>query len=189
MNIKNYFQKTKELASNKKGAALVEFAFAMFPLYALFFVQLEVASMFASHLILHHAAVAAARCAIVQKGPNLPGDYVSNTTGKDDNGAADDKCKKAAIDATGVGVYYKTLNDIQVTNTFTGSDHVDSAANNNDAQYGDVTTTVKANYTCNVPIGAIAICGSMHGTKPLQIVIKLPHEGARYTVESTRNGG
>lgn len=188
MGINSYFKRIRVLGADKKGAALVEFALAMFPLFSLFFVQLQVASMFASHLILHHAAVAASRCSIIQQGPNLPGDFVSNKTGKDDNGDASTKCQQAAIDATGEGFWHKTLWNITVKNDYTAGCTDDTAAGHN-VQYGDVTTTVTADFMCNVPLGAQVICGSMQGTKPLKIVIKETHEGACYTLDDNRNGG
>ncbi len=188
MGINSYFKRIRTLAAEKRGAALVEFAVAMFPLFSLFFVQMQVAAMFVAHMTLHHAAVQAARCAVIQKGPNLPGAFVSNNDGSSDSGDADTTCTKAAIDGLGTGLWDTTVWDVQAKTEYTAgcNDHNTSAGGA--AQYGDVTTTVTANFQCNVPIGAIPICGGMGSKKPLKIIIKLPHEGACYTIDSNKDG-
>jgi Flp pilus assembly protein TadG len=190
MSINTYFKRIRALGAEKRGAALVEFAVAMFPLFALFFVQLQVASMFAAHLILHHATVVAARCAVIQKGPNQPGNYntLNNNNATDDNGDADKNCGQAAIDATGIGFWHNTLWNIKAKTEYTAGCNDHTTGGGGAAQYGDVTTTVTADYMCNVPIGAQAICGSMGGTKSLKVIIKEPHEGACYTIDSNKNG-
>jgi hypothetical protein len=181
MSIISYFKKIRALVGDKKGAALPEFAVAIFPLIWLFFISVEVAGMFSAQLVLHHAAWAAARCGIVQKGSNLPGDYVKNKNKSDDNGNAESVCQKAAIDATGIGFWHQSLWDITVTFAFTPGAGGDSAAGH-EGQYSDLTTTVNANYKCIGPkLSSVAICNS--GKKPLQMILKLPHEGAVYTLE------
>jgi len=127
MSIIRYFKRIRALGAEKRGAALVEFAVAMFPLFALFFVQLQVAAMFAAHLLLHHATVAASRCSIVRQGPNLPGDFVSNKNGTDDKGDAVTKCGQAAIDATGIGYWHDTIWNIQIKNDYTAACTDDTA--------------------------------------------------------------
>lgn len=187
-SLKTYFKKVRALIGDRSGAALPEFAIAIFPLLWLFFVFVQVATMFIAHLTLHHAAVVAARCAVIQKGPKLPGHYVSqrgffngsggnvgtgggNNTGTDDNGSADTECKNAAIAALGKAYWYKTLWDMQTQIEYDGND-----------QYGDVKVTTTANYECHGPLlSRRVVCGN--GRKALKITIVLPHEGARYTVD------
>ena len=180
-------KETRGLVGDRRGAALAEFAIAILPLVSLFFVIVEVGIMFSAHLVLHHAAIAAARCGIVTKGGYSPGDFIGNQDGKKgtDNGKAETVCQQAAIDATGEGFWHKTLWDIKVS-----YDLKQNAAGKHDEGYGDLVTTVDANYRCAGPVlSQIAICGSNGGTKPLEIKITLPHEGAQYTIDSNKNGG
>jgi Flp pilus assembly protein TadG len=178
MSISDSLKKMRPLAKDKKGAALAEFALALFPLLWMFFTLMQVGELFINHLVLHHAAVVAARCAVVYKqgtsAPNLPmaGDYTTTP--------ADTECKNAAIAGVGKYFWFKSILGITVQMDFAGgTDHI--------AQYGDVTTTVKGQYKCAVPLGRTLVCGSSH-SKTFDFVLKLPHEGAMYKVDSDYNG-
>lgn len=194
-SLKVHQKRIRDLLSEQEGAALPEFAIAIFPLLWLFFVFVQVATMFTAHLTLHHAAVVAARCAVIQKGPNLPGHYVSargffngssgntnpdsggNESKSDDNGDAETTCRNAAIAALGKQYWFRTIWNVQTKITYDGGD-----------QYGDVTTETTADYECHGPLlSRRVVCGG--GRKSLKITIKLPHEGARYTLEDPANGG
>jgi hypothetical protein len=193
MSIKSYFKRIRALIGDRKGAALPEFAVAIFPLLWLFFTWVQVSTMFTAHLVLHHAAVVAARCAIIQKGPNLPGAYVGqrgffngsggnigtgggNPDGQADNGSAGTVCRDAAIAALGQHEWYgRQLTGLSTDITYSGG------------QYDDVTTVTKATYTCHGPILARRIV-CPNGTRDLSISIVLPHEGARYTLEDPKDG-
>lgn len=184
-SLKTYFKRVRALIGDRKGAALPEFAVAIFPLLWLFFVFVQVATMFTAHLVLHHSAWVAARCGIVQKGGYLPGDYVSNPDGKQatDNGKAEDVCQKAAIDATGIGFWHNMLWNITVKYELKNN-----AGGKHNEGYGDLVTTVTADYQCHGPVlSNRAVCGN--GMKSLKISVTLPHEGAHYTLDSDRNGG
>jgi hypothetical protein len=171
MSIKSYLRKVRGFAKDKGGAALPEFAVAIFPLLWLFFVFVQVAQCFIGHLVLHHAAVIAARCAVVDKGPNLPGKYVDSD--------AETACKNAAIAGVGKGFWFRTIWNISVAMEFTGgNDHI--------AQYSDVTTTTSGEYKCTVPLGQRIICNGSN--KKWAFAIKLPHEGAMYTLDNDYNG-
>lgn len=170
-SIRSYFRRIAALVANQKGAALPEFAIAIFPLVLMFFTWCQVAEMFINHLVLHHAAVVAARCAIVDKGPNLPGKYVDSD--------ADTACKNAAIAGVGRVLWYRSILGITVTMDYTGgNDHI--------KQYDDVTTTTTGEFQCNVPLGSKVVCGG--STKEFKFIIKLPHEGAMYTLDNDYNG-
>jgi hypothetical protein len=168
---KKFFGKLGVLVADRKGAALPEFALAIFPLITIFFVLMQVAEIFIGHLLLHHAAVVAARCEVVDKGPDLPGKYVDS-----DGDAA---CTNAAIAGIGVGSWYKGVQNIKAKADYAGGTAHD------DSQYGDVTTTTEADFKCGVPIGKI-ICNG--GSKKLSFTIKLPHEGALYKLDNDYNG-
>ena len=170
-SIRRNFKRIAALVSDQKGAALPEFAIVIFPLVAMFFTWAQVAEMFINHLILHHAAVVAARCAIVDKGPNLPGKYVDSDP--------ETACKNAAIAGVGRVLWYRSILNIAVSMDFTGgNDHI--------AQYSDVTTTTTGDFQCLVPLGSRLVCGG--SSKQFKFIIKLPHEGAMYKLDTDYNG-
>lgn len=172
-SIRSYFKRIAALVKDQKGAALPEFAIVIFPLVAMFFTWCQVAEMFINHLVLHHAAVVAARCAIIDKGPNLPGKYVEAD--------AETFCKNAAIAGVGRVLWYRSIMSIAVTMDYAGgNDHI--------AQYSDVTTTTTGDFKCLVPLGSRFVCGSYGGTKQFKFIIKLPHEGAMYKLDTDYNG-
>lgn len=174
MTTKKFFEKLRPLMSDRKGAALPEFAIVIFPLCCMFFCLAQVAEVFIGHLALHHAAVVAARCAIIDKGPLLPGKYIDPD--------AETFCKNAAIAGVGIEAFWgQQLTGITVAMDYqqTGGDHI--------AQYADVKTTTSAQYNCGVPLGQRLVCGSSKN-KQFSFVIALPHEGAMYTLDDDYNG-
>ena len=63
-----------------------------------------------------------------------------------------------------------------------------SVAYDSGDQYGDMTTTVKGNFNCTVPWAHRITCGGgFLGFGPTRhnftYDVKLPHEGAQYTLE------
>jgi len=169
--MRKFFEKIGVLIADRKGAALPEFALALFPLIMIFFCLMQYAELFIGHLLLHHAAVVAARCEAVDKGPNLPGKYVDS-----DGDAA---CTNAAIAGIGVGSWYKGVSNIKAKAEY------EAASAHDDKQYGDVTTTTSATFGCGVPLGK-RICSG--GSKDLSFTIKLPHQGALYKLDNDYNG-
>lgn len=172
MSMKQFFVRIGVFNANRRGAALPEFAIAILPLITVFFVLVQVGELFIGHLLLHHGAVVAARCAVVSQGPDLPGKYV------DGDGAK--VCKDAAIAGVGVGSWYKGLTNIKTQISYSGNKAHD------ESQYADVTTTTSADFKCGVPLGERIICPG--GTRTLSFTILLPHEGALYTLDSDYNG-
>jgi uncharacterized membrane protein YgcG len=167
--------KKNSLRTDERGAALPEFAVALFPLIALFFGLMQVCEVMIGHILMHHAAIIGARCATVIKGPHLPGTYVSNNDGKSDNGDAEGQCTQAATMA--LGPLSKSFTGIEVIPTYTGTDH-----------FGDVDTTVLATYHCGVPLGQRLVCDSGN-IKNFSFEIKLPHQGADYVLSGQNCGG
>lgn len=161
----------KSLVADIKGAALAEFAVAFGVLIWLFFGLMQVAQIFIAHLVFHHAAVVAARCAAVEFGDNLPGSYVASDPTS--------HCRDAGIAALGYGIWRKTVFNLQVAPTYQGgNDHL--------KQYDPVTTVVTADYECHVPLGKKLICSG--GDKHWSISVMMPHEGAMYTLDDDFNG-
>ncbi|MEO7110832.1 MAG: TadE family protein [Polyangiaceae bacterium] len=165
---------TKTLRSDQRGAALPEFAIAVFPLTFLFFGLAQVCEVQIGHILMHHAAIIGARCASVIKGPHLPGLYVSNNDGKSDSGDAEGECTKAATMA--LGPLSKSFTGIAVIPTYSSADH-----------FGDVDTTVLATYKCGVPLGQHLVCNG--DAVNFSFEIKLPHQGADYIIGSGANCG
>lgn len=164
----------KSLISDERGAALPEFAVAVFPLTFMFFGLAQVVEVQIGHILMHHAAIIGARCATVIKGPHLPGLYVSNNDGKSDNGDAGDECTQAATMA--LGPLAKDFTGIAVIPTYTGADH-----------FGDVDTTVLATFKCGVPLGQHLVCNG--DSVNFSFEIKLPHQGADYVLSGANCGG
>jgi uncharacterized membrane protein YgcG len=164
----------KTLRSDEGGAALPEFAIAVFPLTFMFFGLAQVCEIQIGHILMHHAAIIGARCATVIKGPHLPGTYVSNNDGKSDNGDAEGECTKAATMA--LGPLSKNFTGIAVIPTYTGTDH-----------FGDVDTTVLATFQCGVPLGQHLVCNG--DSVNFSFEIKLPHQGADYVLSGANCGG
>jgi Flp pilus assembly protein TadG len=151
----------KDLHSDKRGAALVEFLVALMPLMITFssFVQLQ--QMATARLVLKHSTVVGARAASVisNKNKNTPEQK------QGDNQAAIDQAVQKAL-----GPWAQTM-----TTTVTIQD--DSSCND---PYGMVTVRVQAQYKCQVPFGGRIVCGlgGMHNFNNIKYA--MPHEGARY---------
>ena len=168
-------KKIRGMMGDQGGAALPEFVVAVFPILMLFFVFVQVAALFIAHLVTHHAAIVAARCAVVDKGPDLPGKYL------DADAAL--ACKNAAIAGLGRGLWLQTVVGMNVAITFDGGSGGDD---DHTSQYSDVTTTTTATYQCSVPLGKNFVCNN--GTRNFTFAIKLPHQGAVYTLDNDYNG-
>lgn len=166
--------KNAAFRANERGAALPEFALAFFPLACLFFGLMQVCEVMIGHILMHHAAIIAARCSTVVKGPHLPGTYVGNNDSKSDNGDAGNECAQAATMA--LGPIAKDFTGITVIPTYASSDH-----------FGDVDTTVLATFQCGVPLGKRLVCDA--GQKNFSFEIKLPHQGADYVLSGENCGG
>lgn len=151
----------KDLHSDKRGAALVEFLVALMPLMITFssFVQLQ--QMATARLVLKHSTVVGARAASVisNKNKNTPEQK------QGDNQAAIEEAVKKAL-----GPWTQTM-----TTTVTVQD--DSSCND---PYGMVTVRVQAQYKCQVPFGGRIVCGLGGQHNFTNIKYAMPHEGARY---------
>lgn len=151
----------RDLHSDKRGAALVEFLVALMPLMITFssFVQLQ--QMATARLVLKHSTVVGARAASVisNKNKNTPEQK------QGDNQAAIEQAVTKAL-----GPWAQTM-----TTTVTVQD--DSSCND---PYGMVTVRVQAQYKCQVPFGGRIVCGlgGMHNFNNIRYA--MPHEGARY---------
>jgi len=170
----------RKFRKDYRGVALAEFVIAFYPLLMMFLVFSQVAHIQMGHLMFRHAAIVAARCSVVSTGPNLPGKWV-NDNDKSGGGMGDSECKKAAVE--GLGYWNVSMGGpVDITS-------VTSSYNSGD-QYGDMTTTVKGTFNCTVPWAHRLVCGGGFlglgigpTTHAFTYDVKLPHEGAQYTLE------
>jgi hypothetical protein len=153
---------SSKLVSDRRGAALVEFACAIGPICMIFFCTLQLGQALIAHIVFRHAAFTAARMAVVGKSPMQPGSFVGN----------DDDPLKAALEGMD---YYTAVPDPMF-------DQMDVKATYPDAdQYGPVSVTLTGTFHCSIPLGSRVIC---KGRKiQMTTTVTLPHQGARYAQE------
>lgn len=151
----------KDLHSDKRGAALVEFLVALMPLMITFssFVQLQ--QMATARLVLKHSAVVGARAASVISNKN-------KNTPEQEQGDNQATIQRGVEKALGPWAQTMTVN-VQVDDQSSCDD-----------VYGMVTVKVQAQYKCQVPFGGRIVCGlgGMHDFN--NIKYSMPHQGARY---------
>lgn len=150
-----------ELASDNRGAALVEFVIAVVPMLMTFFGFVQVAKIYTASLVVQHGAIAAARAAMVisKANDNNPGE----------NGEISE-AKQAAAVAMLPWVQDGSITnvDVQMTDESSKSD-----------PYGPVTVNMTASYRCGVPMMGRIICTGGRKTITARTV-KMPHQGANY---------
>ena len=149
--------KARTRRHGQRGAVLIEFVIAAAPLLMMFFCFTQLAALANAKLVTKHAAVAAARAAVVIMPPN-PGD----------NGTMED-VKVAAAMAMGTYLVDGKLIAPQTDCTSQASQ---------DDPYGLVTCTVTVTFVCAVPMGNLWVCGGP--LKPITERMSLPNQGARY---------
>lgn len=150
----------QELASDRRGAAAVEFVVAMVPLFLTLFCFMQVGKMYTANLVFQHAATIAARSAAVVVEPTInPGD----------NGSEDDVKQVARL---ALGAWQTAIRDLDVEITSDAS-----ATNVN----GMVTATLTGNFACGVAMGATIVCG-IDRMAPLKATARFPLQGARYQI-------
>ncbi|HQY60503.1 MAG: pilus assembly protein [Myxococcales bacterium] len=149
------------LLHDRRGAALVEFVIAVVPLLTTFFSFVQVAKIYTVNLGVQHAAITAARAAIVMvKKPTNPGEKGSNTD-----------VKQAAGLALSPWITSGSVSNVSVS--------VQDGSSMSDV-YGPVRVRVQATYSCTVPMGRLICPGSR---KILTAEATMPNQGARYKVD------
>jgi len=146
--------------SDKRGAVAAEFVIAFMPLITAFLCFTQAGQLYTAHLVFRHAALAAGRAAITTIGPCMPKN--------DKHPTSPDDVRRAALAALGQHAWQSSFDRLDVSPVYKDA---------SDA-YGDVQTTTKARYKCNVPMGKNIVCQG--GFMNLQTEVTLPHQGARY---------
>lgn len=156
--------RTKQLAKNKKGAVLAEFAIAFLPVATMFLFVVQFARFEMCRLASYHAANVAVRaCSVI----NVGGDQY-NPGGDKANGPKDDadRAARTAVKSF-AGSEYKLTEP--VTCQHSGNES------------GTDTVTVKSSFTCQVPVGKRLMCPS--GSRTWTVTARMPHNGAKYKLE------
>jgi len=157
-------QRKKSLKTDTRGAVLAEFVVAIFPLLTIFFVFVQLSALSIAKLLTKHSAVVGARAAAVfsNKNDNCP--ECSGDGSADVNAAV----KSALVNWNGrFSSVNATINDTSTR----------EKGNDGDGPYGLVTVTVRARYTCAVPVGKLICPG---GGVTITEIKSMPHQGARY---------
>jgi Flp pilus assembly protein TadG len=165
----NEMEREGSLARDTRGAVLVEFVVAIFPLLTIFFVFVQLSAIAVAALMTKQAGVVAARAAAVY----------SNTKNNVPEACGDDGQKKIEEAVTAaLGPWAKKMTtEVEVTDT--------SSRKEPDGVYDLVTVRVTARYRCEVPLGRIICPG---GTKTIIETKSMPHQGARYKKSSCGEG-
>lgn len=164
----------KALHEDRRGAVVVEFAVAMWPLFMTFFCTLQVMHLAQARLVIKHATIMGARAGAV----------FANTAGvtpDQPQGLNQDKIE-AAVKGS-VGKYTRSIDfKVDVQDNATCSD-----------PYGPITVKVEATVKCEVAMGKM-IClapgfqGGMDGTSVVfKDEVTMPHQGAKY--KGPQSGG
>jgi hypothetical protein len=152
----------RSIHKDTRGAALIEFVIAFLPMLMVFFSFAQAAQLAKAKLMMKHAAIAAARAAVVIKDKDS-----GSTTNPGDNGEETDITWAANV---ALGQYLLDGN--------VDAAGVDCQRPDTSDPFGLVTCTVKATYHCDVPLGKFLVCGG--GTMDLTERMSLPLQGARY---------
>jgi Flp pilus assembly protein TadG len=168
-NAKQKPRSLKSLKDDKRGAVLVEFVVAFVPLMTVFFVFVQLSQLAVARLIVKHSAVVGARAAAV---------YHNEHTNVPEMCADNGKAKVDSAVRAAVGHWSD-----RITTTTNVSD---SSNRDSNGMYNLVTVRVNAVVRCRVPLGRLMCPG---GVALMTDVKSLPHQGARYKVDSCSGGG
>jgi Flp pilus assembly protein TadG len=152
-----------KLRAESGGAAYVEFIIAVVPLFLFFWGMLQLNGLFLADILTQHAAVTAARAAVVCE----PDDH----SVRPEDGQT---CASAAVREVFGMDGTKTLGAVSdVSVSLAGA----SASGN-----APVTATVTTQYECEVPMVGLLVCGFASGSSTATIIRKasLPNQGAYY---------
>jgi hypothetical protein len=154
------------------GAVYVEFLIAFLPLFVMFMSLVQLAFVEVANLVTKHAAVAAARAAMVVL-PDDPSYY----GGQPVNVASG--ARRDAIEAAAKARLMAVSTDPQITLRFPTS-----AGGDDDKvqfQRDDVVRVhLEFSYPCKIPIGSFFVCKSLDLHKVLKAEAAMPLQGAGY---------
>ncbi len=150
-----------KLVADRRGAVMVEFLIAFTPLFTLFMALCELANVYASHLVVKHAAYRAARAGAVVF-PDDPANYPSGTNKMED-------VRTAAIL---VLRSKRSIVDGEVEIPF-GTDYKSGQP---------VVAKVTAKHRCIFPIADRLVCSTLalRPVKTLKAEASMPAHAARY---------
>lgn len=147
------------LVSNRRGSVMVEFLIAFMPVFTLFLSICELANLYASKLVVTHAAYRTARAGAVVF-PDDPANYTGSATKLDDVKAAG----RLVLRAKGSIV----ASEVSIPD---GTEY---------APGQPVLARVVATHRCVFPIADRLICGFKGGTRTLRAEARMPAHAARY---------
>ena len=153
----------KNLMKETRGAVYVEFLGVFLPLFIFFLCIIQLIFVQTANLITDHAAMTAARaaCVVLPDDPNLGGAPVGSFSGP----KRADITKAAAIPLSALGPEGDGVT-VDLNQGSYGRDDI-------------IQVTVKYDYKCRVPGGALLVCGA-DGIKDLKAVAEMPNMGADY---------
>jgi hypothetical protein len=163
---------TKNLTRDARGAVYVEFLIVFLPLFVMFMSLVQFAFVQTANLVTKHAAVQAARAAIVVL-PDDPAFYGNTPVNK----VAGDR--KAVIDLAAKGrllaIAASPDFDIKFPSSPGGGD------NKTQFQQDDlVRVQLTVRYACKIPIGNRFVCDLLSQKKVLKAEAALPLQGHGY---------
>jgi len=165
----------RELAGGTRGAVYVEFLIAFLPLFSFFLCLVQLAMLQTANLIVKHAAVVAARAAVVIL-PDDPDRYGGANINRAE-GTRRDKIVQAAT------IPLSTLEDFPFPEVRFPTDE---GGDDDRVVFGrDDLVRVQVNqlYRCRVPLARTIVCGAFFGLKRLRGEASLPNQGASYGYE------
>jgi hypothetical protein len=147
------------IVSNRRGSVMVEFIIAFMPIFTLFLSVCELANLYASKLVVAHAAYRTARAGAVVF-PDDPANYSGTATKLDDVKAAG----RLVLRAKGSIV----ASEIEIPG---GTEY---------APGQPVLARVSATHRCVFPVADRLVCGFKGGTRILTSEVRMPAHAARY---------
>lgn len=161
---------SKVLRSDARGAIYVEFLIVFMPMFVMFMSLVQFAFVQTANLVTKHAAVQAARAAIVvlPDDPNFYGNVAVNKVAGD---------RRTVIEAAARGRLLAVSNKPDFTVKFPSAPGGDD--DRTSYKQGDVVRVrLTFNYPCKIPLGNRFVCGLLGAKKALKAEAALPLQGA-----------
>ncbi len=163
---------TCSVTRETRGAVYVEFLVAFLPIFSFFLCLVQLSMLQTANLIVKHAAVVAARAAVVIL-PDDPERY----DGTNVNRAEGTRREKIVQAAT---IPLSTLEDFPFPEV---NFPTEEGGDDDRVVFGRdelVRVRVSQLYRCRVPLARTIVCGAFFGVKRLRGEASLPNQGANY---------
>ncbi len=157
--MKAWWQRARKRLLSTRGMYTAETVVTFFPVFTLFFIEVQYTHLATADLVLRHATLGGARAAVVILDPQ------HNPGG---NGPPSDVINHVAM-AMGPWLERDRFFNTQVT-----WEDTSSRAN----PHGEVTVKVVTWFDCRIPVGHIFVCGGR--SMRLERTARLPMQGALY---------